>query len=398
VAALETLLDSVLEGFKPILLRALVSAAGAERVGTEGADGPASVRQGSKGVARLSTRVALPSLEARELEIEVRVSLHSCGGASSTTPDREATSWSSSALPRAGATSPAVSSSSSPLDLTTKTRLLEAVAARPGKLFEISTLARAVGQTELLVRFYLDGLRARGLVVQTGARWYRVPPESCPALKNLSAALANEAPEKPSSASALSSVQRRATAGARIGLRRTPKGDARVAEPTIAERVVHALERQGGLALGPAVLATDLGVKPCTIRPLLSRMVRRREVVRIDDGVYALAPKAWAGARANHHVDELWAGGDTPVRRREGDDASTIDRIVALLRGHPGGLRAGAIRAHLDLPANEWLATASRALAGKKIRKVGQKRGTTYFADLPADEAGLLLRGPLPAM
>ena len=67
-------------------------------------------------------------------------------------------------------------------------------------------------------------------------------------------------------------------------------------------------------------------------------------------------------------------------RRSSSDIASVIVRIVSLLDGHPGGLRAEQIRSSLSLLSKEMPRPIAEALAAKKISKVGEKRATTYFA------------------
>jgi len=57
-----------------------------------------------------------------------------------------------------------------------------------------------------------------------------------------------------------------------------------------------------------------------------------------------------------------------------------VGRIVDLLSRNPKGLRAEQIRAELGLSAKELPRPIAKALESKRLRKVGQKRATTYFA------------------
>jgi hypothetical protein len=69
------------------------------------------------------------------------------------------------------------------------------------------------------------------------------------------------------------------------------------------------------------------------------------------------------------------------LKRRSADDiAATLDRIVSLLKQHPGGLRAEQIRKQLDMLAKELPRPLAEGLDAKVLRKKGQKRATVYFA------------------
>ncbi len=67
-------------------------------------------------------------------------------------------------------------------------------------------------------------------------------------------------------------------------------------------------------------------------------------------------------------------------RRSAGALERVVDRIVELLSKNSRGLRAEQIRASLGLSAKELPRPIAKALAARRIRKVGQKRATTYFA------------------
>jgi|GEM_PF-547405 len=66
-------------------------------------------------------------------------------------------------------------------------------------------------------------------------------------------------------------------------------------------------------------------------------------------------------------------------RRSSEDIEQMIDRIAALLRQHPKGLRAEEIRQKLGIEAKELPRPLKEALDSGRLGKSGQKRATTYF-------------------
>ncbi len=68
------------------------------------------------------------------------------------------------------------------------------------------------------------------------------------------------------------------------------------------------------------------------------------------------------------------------ARRSQDQIAATIDKVVALVKKHKGGLRAEQIRAELGMLPKELPRVLKDALAAKKLTSKGQKRATTYFA------------------
>ena len=68
------------------------------------------------------------------------------------------------------------------------------------------------------------------------------------------------------------------------------------------------------------------------------------------------------------------------ARRSEEDIAGVVDRIIALLKSKPNGLRAEQLREELSLEAKELPRPLADALASRQIKKSGNKRATTYFA------------------
>jgi hypothetical protein len=67
-------------------------------------------------------------------------------------------------------------------------------------------------------------------------------------------------------------------------------------------------------------------------------------------------------------------------RRSAEDIAKTLEVVVSLLGSRKNGLRAEQIRTELNMQAKELPRILKEGLSRKKIRSVGQKRATTYFA------------------
>jgi hypothetical protein len=80
-------------------------------------------------------------------------------------------------------------------------------------------------------------------------------------------------------------------------------------------------------------------------------------------------------------------------RRSANDLARVVDQIADLLSRSPKGLRAEQIRKELGLSAKEVPRPIAKALASKRITKVGQKRATTYFVGGGAPKAAVRTRG-----
>ena len=76
-------------------------------------------------------------------------------------------------------------------------------------------------------------------------------------------------------------------------------------------------------------------------------------------------------------------GGARLPRRSADQIEGVVDRIVALLRANPEGLRSEHIRDQLGLSAKELPRPLKEAERDKKIWKEGEKRATTYFAGGP---------------
>jgi hypothetical protein len=76
-------------------------------------------------------------------------------------------------------------------------------------------------------------------------------------------------------------------------------------------------------------------------------------------------------------------------RRSATQIANVVERIVALLKESPRGLRAEQIREKLGLQSKELPRPLKEGLDGGRIAKSGQRRATTYFVKgaSPAKEA-----------
>lgn len=70
---------------------------------------------------------------------------------------------------------------------------------------------------------------------------------------------------------------------------------------------------------------------------------------------------------------------DRLPRRSARDIERVVERIVGLLKRHPGGLRAEEIRDQLGLEAKELPRPLKEGLDAGSLQKSGQKRATTYF-------------------
>jgi hypothetical protein len=101
----------------------------------------------------------------------------------------------------------------------------------------------------------------------------------------------------------------------------------------------------------------------------------RKSAAVTDD----VAPKASRGGRKAGPGKKRGKKGRLP-RRSLGDIQKVLESIVGLLQKNPEGLRAEQIRSQLGLLAKEMPRPLAEGLAGKRLRKKGEKRATTYFA------------------
>jgi len=92
------------------------------------------------------------------------------------------------------------------------------------------------------------------------------------------------------------------------------------------------------------------------------------------------APSAARGRTPTPAKPPARARGERLHRRSEEELGAIGDKIIALLKTHPEGLRAEQIRAELAIEPKELPRPIKDLLAGKKIKAKGQKRATTYFA------------------
>jgi hypothetical protein len=104
-----------------------------------------------------------------------------------------------------------------------------------------------------------------------------------------------------------------------------------------------------------------------------------RQTGRARAPVTASAAPRSNGARAGRLAPAKVENGRLARRSAEDIDGA-VDRIVAVLKKHRGGLRAEQLRAELGVARKELPRPIARALADRRITKKGEKRATTYFA------------------
>ena len=68
------------------------------------------------------------------------------------------------------------------------------------------------------------------------------------------------------------------------------------------------------------------------------------------------------------------------ARRSPEEIAAVVDKVRGLVRGKKDGLRAEEIQRALGLDRRELPRVLRTGLSSKKLRKVGEKRATRYFA------------------
>jgi|SRR6516162_2358999 hypothetical protein len=97
-------------------------------------------------------------------------------------------------------------------------------------------------------------------------------------------------------------------------------------------------------------------------------------------GANRAGPRAAKGALAPRAARVPVARSGRLPRRSAEDIAKTLEVVVSLLGSRKNGLRAEQIRTELNMQAKELPRILKEGLGRKKIRAVGQKRATTYFA------------------
>ena len=97
-------------------------------------------------------------------------------------------------------------------------------------------------------------------------------------------------------------------------------------------------------------------------------------------GANRAGPRAAKGALAPRAARVPVARSGRLPRRSAEDIAKTLEVVVSLLGSRKDGLRAEQIRTELNMQAKELPRILKEGLGRKKIRAVGQKRATTYFA------------------
>jgi hypothetical protein len=102
----------------------------------------------------------------------------------------------------------------------------------------------------------------------------------------------------------------------------------------------------------------------------------------------------WADPRGARHEPHRNGGGmaDRPPAVDSSGDArggstqtaaKTLELIVLLLRGQPGGMRAEHLRKKLGVSKPQITGAIKQGLETKKIVRKGERRATTYFAAAP---------------
>jgi hypothetical protein len=120
-------------------------------------------------------------------------------------------------------------------------------------------------------------------------------------------------------------------------------------------------------------------------------VVRRAPIEEIL-GAASNESRRIAPSRAATVASRQPASSAAPPRRRPGrlprrsaeDIGEIVERIVELVKAHPGGLRAEQIRKELALDAKELPRPLSEAVDAGRLGKSGQKRATTYFVKTSA--------------
>jgi hypothetical protein len=67
------------------------------------------------------------------------------------------------------------------------------------------------------------------------------------------------------------------------------------------------------------------------------------------------------------------------ARRSEAEILKAVEQVLALVKKNKAGLRAEQIKTALGLQAKEMPRILKTAVAGKKLKKKGQKRATVYL-------------------
>jgi hypothetical protein len=127
---------------------------------------------------------------------------------------------------------------------------------------------------------------------------------------------------------------------------------------------------------------------PASLRATLQRaaddfasgVLRALQSVPLEDIIDIQANGAGRlGLRGGSVTTRRRASKTASGRRSPEDIAKTTERIVALVKKHPKGIKAEEMKTKLGISQNEWVLPLKKALASKEIRKTGQKRSTRYF-------------------
>ena len=94
-----------------------------------------------------------------------------------------------------------------------------------------------------------------------------------------------------------------------------------------------------------------------------------------------VAPKTTAPKASIAKPKESESNGGGRVRRSPSDIAHVTGLIVAKLREHKAGMRSEQIQTVLKLSKAEIVGPLTAALLAGRIRKTGERRATTYYAE-----------------
>jgi hypothetical protein len=118
--------------------------------------------------------------------------------------------------------------------------------------------------------------------------------------------------------------------------------------------------------------------RPAHVPPKLAGTRRRRGRGRTRKTEANAAPQSWGEWGPNKSTHKR-------IRRSPLQLEKLANLIVAIVKDHPKGVNAEAIKTrmgikHGNVGAKVFTKPLGVALASKRIRKTGTRRGTTYFA------------------
>jgi hypothetical protein len=109
--------------------------------------------------------------------------------------------------------------------------------------------------------------------------------------------------------------------------------------------------------------------------------LRAASIEELLDITGARGPSGGASAASNGRPARAAVTSGGRLRRRSsGDLGAMVSNIVSTLAKHEAGLRSEELRAALGVERKELPRPLKEALATGAITKMGEKRGTVYFA------------------